>query len=153
MTYISLDFCLFQVLFYFSSHYFWMGDLTFFSEQVSWQLKTDAEHLSFDPLALFHCKSVAGGRSLSLGVFPWPLLQAPVQFCIPHLLHHRTPLFSGCFMVDGPLPAQHLLPPPDSKTEKPGCPGYIELHILSTSFSFHSLTLYPQEVGTSQTCT
>lgn len=35
-----------------------MGDLTFFSEQVSWQLKTDAKHLSFDPLALFHCKNV-----------------------------------------------------------------------------------------------
>ena len=35
-----------------------MGDLTFFSEQVSWQLKTDAEHLSCDPLALFHCKNV-----------------------------------------------------------------------------------------------
>lgn len=61
---------LFKVLFYFSSHYFWMGDLTFFSEQVSWELKTDAERLSFDPLALFHCKSVAASLQPLSGCLP-----------------------------------------------------------------------------------
>lgn len=88
--------------------------------------------------------------SLSLGVSTWPLLQAPVQFCLLHLLCHRTSLCSGHFMVDGPLPAHHLPPLPDSKTEKPGSPGYIKLHFRGSSFSFHSQALYPQDTVTSQ---